>query len=128
MANNVYYGASFASPHEVEQAVAHGNDVPAPVGLGLPAPRGHVREPRGPGRPSVTRLALRHTFCGIPAEATRRMVGQNAIDVYDLDADALQAVADEIGAPTLEELATPIDAVPEGASLTAFRSGAGGWG
>ena len=42
--------------------------------------------------------------------------------------DALQAIAVEIGAPTLDELATPIDAVPEGASVTAFRSGAGGWG
>jgi hypothetical protein len=55
------------------------------------------------------------------------MVGGNAIDIYGLDADALQAVADEIGAPTIEELSTPIDQVPEGASLTAFRSGAGGW-
>ncbi len=37
------------------------------------------------------------------------------------------AIADEIGAPTVDEVATPIDAVPEGASITAFRSGAGGW-
>ena len=26
MANNVYFGASFASPYEVEQAVLHGLD------------------------------------------------------------------------------------------------------
>ena len=76
----------------------------------------------------MTRLALRHTFCGLSAGDTRRMVGRNAIDVYGLDATALQAVADEIGGSTLDELATPIDAVPDGASLTAFRSGAGGWG
>ena len=55
------------------------------------------------------------------------MVGQNAIDVYGLDADALARIAAEIGAPTLDELATPIDEVPDGASVTAFRSGAGGW-
>lgn len=48
-----------------------------------------------------------HTFCGIPGAETLRMVGQNAIDV---------------------DLATPIERVPEGASVTAFRSGAGGWG
>ena len=36
--------------------------------------------------PSVTRLALRNTFCDVPPAETLRMVGQNAIDVYDLDA------------------------------------------
>ena len=77
--------------------------------------------------PSVTRLALRNTFCDVPPEETLRMVGQNAIDVYGLDREALRTIAEEIGAPTLEELATPIDEVPEGASVTAFRSGAGGW-
>ena len=41
---------------------------------------------------------------------------------------ALQQIATQIDAPTLDDLATPIDAVPAGASITAFRSGAGGWG
>ena len=77
--------------------------------------------------PSVTRAALRNTFCGVPAAKTRRMVGENAIETYNLDADALQAIARKIDAPTIDELGTPIDAVPEGASVTAFRSGTGGW-
>ena len=47
MAQNVYFGASFASPYEVEQAVDARARLPAAVGLGLPAPRGHVRVPRG---------------------------------------------------------------------------------
>ena len=129
MASNVFFGASFASPYEVEQAVAARQRHPAPLGLGLPAPRGHVRQPRGPRRAVGDPASLCATPSATsPPEDTLRMVGENAIDVYGLDADALQAVADEIGAPTLEELATPIDAVPEGASLTAFRSGAGGWG
>ena len=55
------------------------------------------------------------------------MVGGNAIDIYNLDADALAVIAREIDAPTVDELSTPIDAVPAGASATAFRSGAGGW-
>jgi predicted TIM-barrel fold metal-dependent hydrolase len=128
MANNVFYGASFASPYEVSQAVANGNATQLLWGSDYPHLEGTFVNPEGRDQPSVTRLALRHTFCGISADDTRRMVGRNAIDVYGLDADTLQAVADEIGAPTLDELATPIDAVPEGASLTAFRSGAGGWG
>ena len=39
-----------------------------------------------------------------------------------------RTIAAAIGAPTLDELATPIDAVPAEASITAFRQGAGGWG
>ena len=81
----------------------------------------------GRDMPSVTRLALRNTFCDVPAAETRRMVGENAIDVYNLDAVALQTIAARSTRRRSTELATPIDAVPEGASVTAFRSGAGGW-
>lgn len=128
MAANVFYGASFASPHEVGQAVVHGNETQLLWGSDYPHLEGTFVNPDGRDMPSVTRLALRHTFCGLAPEATRRMVGQNAIDVYNLDATALQEVADRIGAPTIDELATPIDDIPEEGSLTAFRSGAGGWG
>jgi predicted TIM-barrel fold metal-dependent hydrolase len=127
MAENVYYGASFASPHEVEQAVAHGLDSQLLWGSDYPHLEGTFVYPEGRAMPSVTRLALRNTFCDVPPAETLRMVGQNAIDVYGLDGDALRTIAEEIGAPTLGELATPIDEVPEGASVTAFRSGSGGW-
>lgn len=127
LAENVYVGASFASPHEVEQAVRHGFSDRLLWGSDYPHLEGTFvyDEDRGP---SVTKLSLRNTFSGIPAAETRRMIGQNAVDLYGLDADALQAIADGIGAPTLAELATPIDAVPAEGSLTAFRAGAGGWG
>lgn len=128
MAQNVFYGASFASPYEVEQAVVHGLSSQLLWGSDYPHLEGTFVYREGRDVPSVTRLALRNTFCNIPQEHTLRMVGQNAIDIYDLDADALQTIADEISAPTLEELSTPIDEVPAGASITAFRSGAGGWG
>jgi predicted TIM-barrel fold metal-dependent hydrolase len=127
MAENVYYGASFASPHEVGQAVAHGLDSQLLWGSDYPHLEGTFVYPEGRAMPSVTRLSLRHTFCDVPPAETLRMVGQNAIDVYGLDGNALRTIAEEISAPTVEELATPIDEVPEGASVTAFRSGAGGW-
>jgi predicted TIM-barrel fold metal-dependent hydrolase len=127
MASNVFYGASFASPFEVEQAVAHGLDSQLLWGSDYPHLEGTFVYREGRDMPSVTRLALRNTFCGTPSARTERMVGQNAIEVYNLDARQLRAIAAEIGAPTPEELATPIDRVPEGASVTAFRSGAGGW-
>ena len=70
----------------------------------------------------VTRLALRNTFHSIPERETRAMLGENAIRVFGLDRGALTAVAARIGAPTVADLAEPIDAVPAGASPVAFRT------
>jgi hypothetical protein len=128
MAQNVFYGASFASSFEVEQAVAHGIESQLMWGSDYPHIEGTFVYQDGADMPSVTRLSLRNTFCGLAPAATLRMVGQNAIDVYNLDAIALQEIAVAIDAPTLDELATPIDTVPAEASVTAFRQGAGGWG
>jgi predicted TIM-barrel fold metal-dependent hydrolase len=127
MARNVFFGASFASPLEVEQAVLHGLESQLLWGSDYPHLEGTFVYDEGHARPSVTRASLRNTFANVPAAATRRMVGGNAIDVFGLDAEALQAIACQIDAPTIEELGTPIDAMPAGASVTAFRSGAGGW-
>lgn len=127
MARNVFFGASFASPAEVDQAVTHGLETQLLWGSDYPHLEGTFVYQDGRDTPSVTRLSLRNTFCGVPAAETLRMVSENAIDIYNLDADALRAVAHEINAPTLDDLVTPIDSVPEGASVTAFRSGAGGW-
>ena len=41
------------------------------------------------------------------------MIGGNAAAVYGFDLDALQQVADRIGAPTFAELATPLEEEPE---------------
>lgn len=127
MARNVFFGASFASPFEVEQALLHGLSSQLLWGSDYPHLEGTFVWPEGRDVPSVTRLALRNTFCNISASETARMVGGNAVEVYGLDADALRTIARDIDAPTLDDLATPIDAVPAGASVTAFRAGAGGW-
>lgn len=127
MASNVFFGASFASPLEVEQAVLHGLESQLLWGSDYPHLEGTFVYDDGHLHPSVTRASLRNTFANVPAPATRRMVGGNAIDIFHLDADALRAIAVQIDAPTIDELGTPIDAVPAGASVTAFRSGAGGW-
>ncbi|XVQ07463.1 amidohydrolase family protein [Spirillospora sp. CA-255316] len=127
MATNVFFGASFASPYEIEQAIGHGLESQLLWGSDYPHLEGTFVYPDGQDTPSVTRLALRHAFSAVASADTRRMVGENAIDVYNLDHTALAAVAGQINAPTADELATPIDAVPAGASPTAFRTGAGGW-
>jgi predicted TIM-barrel fold metal-dependent hydrolase len=127
MARNVFFGASFASPFEVEQAISHGLESQLLWGSDYPHLEGTFVFAAGTDAPSVTRLALRNTFCNVPAPQTLRMVGGNAIDAYGLDDAALRTIARDIDAPTLDELATPIDAVPAGASVTAFRAGAGSW-
>jgi hypothetical protein len=70
----------------------------------------------------ITRIAQRNTFCGIPAGATREILGENAVRVYGLDAAKLRDVAARIAAPTLADLAVPVESVPVGASPTAFRT------
>ena len=128
MAENVYYGASFASPHEVGQAVAHGLDSQLMWGSDYPHLEGTFVYPEGRVMPSVTRLSLRNTFCDVPPVATLRMVGQERHRrLRPRRRRARRPSPREIDAPTLDDLATPIDEVPEGASVTAFRSGAGGW-
>ena len=70
MAQNVYYGASFASPYEVGQAVEHGLDSQLLWGSDYPHLEGTFVYPDGRDMPSVTRLALRNTFCGVPPAET----------------------------------------------------------
>ncbi|HXY92905.1 MAG TPA: amidohydrolase family protein [Acidimicrobiia bacterium] len=127
MLNNVFFGASFASTFEVEQAILHGLDSQLLWGSDYPHFESTFVHRDVRDLPSVGRLALRNTFCAVPAAKTRRMVGENAIRVYNLDAVALQEIADAIDAPSFDELATPIDAVPDDANIPAFRSGAGAW-
>ena len=127
MHHNVFFGASFASPYEVEQAAVEGFSTQLMWGSDYPHVEGTYLYPDGTDMPSVTRLSLRNTFCRIPVEETRRMIADNAVHVYDLDRARLEEIAAAISAPTAEDLRTPIDAVPEGASFHAFRSGSSGW-
>ena len=50
---------------------------------------------------------LRLLFSDVPEDEVRVMTSTSAADVYGLDLDFLQTVADEIG-PTVEEVATPV--------------------
>ncbi len=127
MARNLFVGTSFASPYEVRQAKEHGLGSQVLWGSDYPHLEGTFVYSEAHDLPSVTRLALRHTFSDMPPSEIRRMVGENAIDLYNLDRSALERIAVEIGAPSLDELRTPIERVPEEASVTAFRTGAGGW-
>jgi hypothetical protein len=67
---------------------------------------------------------MARTFCDIDPKHVAQFLGDVAIDVYNLDRAALQAVADRIG-PTVAELADPARREPppgETPGLYAFRA------
>jgi len=74
------------------------------------------------GAAPVHRLVLRHVFGGMPEPDVRRILGQNAIDLWGFDETRLQAIADRVG-PTVADLAEPVplDAIPETFSWSLAR-------
>jgi predicted TIM-barrel fold metal-dependent hydrolase len=126
--NNVFIGASFMAPFEAETAVREGYWRNIVWGRDYPHVEGtfQYQEDR-PDDENLTRLSMRHAFSALDAEMVQAMVGTNGVRVYGLDAGALQNVADRIGAPTLQELSTPIDEIPKGGGVLSFRT-IGPWG
>jgi predicted TIM-barrel fold metal-dependent hydrolase len=118
---SVFVGASFMAPFEAEHAIRDGYATQLIWGSDYPHIESTWQYTDCETDEPITRLALRHTFSQIPAEVTKAMVGDNGIRVYGLDGPKLAEVAARIGAPTLDDLAKPIDAIPEHASPTAFR-------
>ena len=110
-------------PLEVEQAVLHGLDSQLLWGSDYPHLEGTFVYPDGRDMPSVTRLYsetrsatfLRRRRAGWWARTRSRSSTSTPTPSRRSRARST---------PTIEELGTPIDAVPEGASVTAFRSGA----
>jgi predicted TIM-barrel fold metal-dependent hydrolase len=115
---NCYVGLSFMSNHEAHIAVDQGLTGNVLWGRDYP----HIE-----GTWPMTDLSLRMTLEDIPLDEGRKMLGLNAIDAYNLDADKVTAIAQRIG-PTVEQLFTPLEpdvVLPADAEWTmAFRKGA----
>src|SRR5439155_8458613 len=111
---------------EAEQAVRDGYTRQVMLGSDYPHMEGTFQYPRSFDEPSVGRMAMRYTFAGLPDDAIRDMVGENAVRVYGLDREELARVAARIGAPTLSVLGTPLEVIPAEGSAPAFRY-AGAW-
>jgi predicted TIM-barrel fold metal-dependent hydrolase len=108
-----FIGASFQSRHEAEVAVAEGWSGNVMWGSDYPHPEGTYHwQPEGSDETPTTRLAMRNTFSGLPDGAVRNMLGETGIQVYGFDGDKLRGVAARIGAPTLAEIAQPVDERP----------------
>ncbi len=125
---NVFVGASFIAPFEVEAAVGDWWWTNIFWGRDYPHPEGTWRYSDDPDESPMTHLSLRHAMAGKPHNKVRAIVGENAARVYGLDADKLRGIADHIG-PTIEEITTPLEAVPaldgperQGYGYFAFRT------
>jgi predicted TIM-barrel fold metal-dependent hydrolase len=109
---NCFIGASFMAPWEAQEAIREGFSDNIIWGTDYPHVEGTWRL-QDDDREPMTRLSMRYCFADIPPEYTKAMVSDNAIRVFGFDGDALQGIAGRISAPTLEELATPIEGIPE---------------
>jgi len=72
------------------------------------------------GTAPFSREAVRRTFAGVPRKETEAMLGGNAARIYGFNIAALQPIADRVG-PTVAEVDSGLDAVPEGAVSLAFQ-------
>jgi hypothetical protein len=99
--SNVFVGASFLAPFEAARAVEEGYASQLLWGSDYPHIEGTWLYTDREDAEPVTRVAQRNTFCEIPPDATRAMLGENAVRVYGLDAQQLAAVAARIAAPSV---------------------------
>ncbi|HVN50242.1 MAG TPA: amidohydrolase family protein [Acidimicrobiales bacterium] len=68
--------------------------------------------PHEEGTGPYTREHLRQRFCDVAPDDLRLALGGNAAALYGFDLDALAPLADKCG-PTVGEVATPLDSLPE---------------
>lgn len=62
-----------------------------------------------------SRESLHHTFAGFSPDELKMVLSENTAKVYGFDLDQLAPLAAEFG-PTVAELATPLDALPDNQS------------
>ena len=72
------------------------------------------------GTSPFSEAAIRLTFAGIAASEVQAMLGGNAAELYGFDMEYLSRLAATCG-PRADDVATGLDAVPEGAASMAFR-------
>jgi predicted TIM-barrel fold metal-dependent hydrolase len=99
---NVWMGVSFPGPA----------DIAARHQIGIDRFMWGSDYPHDEGTHPYTREHLRSRFAGVDPAEVRKMLGENAATLYDFDLEALAPLVAKIG-PTVAEVATPVDDVPE---------------
>jgi predicted TIM-barrel fold metal-dependent hydrolase len=108
--NSVWNGSSFPAPADRDarsympaDRYMWGSDYPHDEGTG-----------------PFTREHLRQIFHATPEAEMRDILAGNAAKLYDFDLDKLAALAAKWG-PTVEEIATPLDKLPDGANRALLK-------
>ena len=118
--NNVFVGASFMSRMEAQAASDEGYYRNYMWGSDYPHIEGTFYYPESWDDVPMTHVALSHTFHGLPEDHVRAMLGENAIQVFDLSADALAKVAGMVNSPSWATIDHDLP-VPDSAVSLAFR-------
>ena len=108
-ARNCWVGTSFPPPGETEVFRT----------LGIEKFMWGSDYPHREGTYPYTRESLRRTFAGWDPADLRKVFAGNIAGVYGFDLAALDPIGDRVG-PTVDEVATPLDAVPADATSPAF--------
>jgi len=107
---NIWIGASFPAPADAATFEEFGIDR---FMWGSDYPHNEATWP-------YSTESLRRTFTGWDPADLRRILSENAADVYGFDLDALAPIAAEHG-PTVAEVAVPLGEIPAGATSPAFH-------
>jgi predicted TIM-barrel fold metal-dependent hydrolase len=113
-ARNVFVGASFLAPPEVD----------ALDRIGVDRLMWGSDYPHREGTFPYSRESLRFTFAGVAPDVINRLVSTNAATLYGFDLDALLPLAARVG-PTVDEIAQPLTELPTDSGSPAFDTFAG---
>ena len=108
-ARNIWIGASFPTPSDASLFHEMGIDR---VMWGSDYPHHESTSP-------FSKESLRRSFTGWDEADLRKVLAGNAAKVYGFDMTKLDALAKTIG-PSVDEIATPLDSIPAGATSPAF--------
>ncbi len=108
-ARNIWIGASFPTPSDASLFHEMGIDR---VMWGSDYPHHESTSP-------FSKESLRRSFTGWNEADLRKVLAENAAKVYGFDMTKLDARARNIG-PSVDEIARPLDTIPEGATSPAF--------
>ena len=119
---HVFLGASFMSRFEAEDAIENDYWQNVIWGTDYPHIEGVWKHLDDMSAEPHSHMGIRFAYAGLDGEKVKAMLGLNGVRVYGFDGDHLHKVAQTINAPTLEDINHPLEQVPEGAGMWAFRT------
>jgi predicted TIM-barrel fold metal-dependent hydrolase len=120
--DHVFLGASFMSRFEAEDAINNDYWQNCIWGTDYPHIEGVWKHLDDKDAEPHSHMGIRFAFAGLDPEKVKTILGLTGARVYGFDTDALHKIAQTINAPTIEQINRPLESVPEGAGMWAFRN------